>query len=94
MAGDSAADELTTQTSRKSRTGKAVEPEQNGPISQTRAITQQSLAPHPFAHPSEAEFAKILDFYGVRWEYEPRSFHLRWEGDRVVEMFTPRFLSN
>jgi len=45
----------------------------------------------PFAHPSEAEFAHILDFYGVRWEYEPRSFPLRWEGDRVVEMFTPDF---
>ncbi len=44
-----------------------------------------------FAHPSEAEFARILDFYGVRWEYEPRSFPLRWEGDRVLEMFTPDF---
>jgi bifunctional protein TilS/HprT len=44
-----------------------------------------------FAHPSEAEFARILDFYGVRWEYEPRSFPLRWEGDRIVEMFTPDF---
>lgn len=44
-----------------------------------------------FAHPSEVEFARILDFYGVRWEYEPRSFPLRWEGDRIVEMFTPDF---
>ena len=51
----------------------------------------QSLAAHPFAHPSEAEFAKILDFYGVQWEYEPRSFALRWDGGRVVEMFTPDF---
>ena len=44
-----------------------------------------------FAHSSEREFARILDFYGLRWEYEPRSFPLRWEGDRVVEMFTPDF---
>ena len=44
-----------------------------------------------FAHPSEEEFAHILDFYGVRWSYEPRSFPLRWDGDRVVEMFTPDF---
>ena len=44
-----------------------------------------------FAHPSEREFAQILDFYGLRWEYEPRSFALRWEGDRVVEMMTPDF---
>lgn len=45
----------------------------------------------PFAHPSEDEFTGILNFYGVQWLYEPRSFPLRWEGDRVVEMFTPDF---
>lgn len=56
---------------------------------QTPEAIQHSKA--PFAHPSEAEFAHILDFYGVRWEYEPRSFPLRWEGERVVEMFTPDF---
>ena len=44
-----------------------------------------------FAHPSEKEFAQILDFYGVRWEYEPRSFPLKWDGDRVAEMLTPDF---
>ncbi|MBI4336525.1 MAG: hypoxanthine phosphoribosyltransferase [Chloroflexi bacterium] len=44
-----------------------------------------------FAHPSEQEFAHILDFYGVAWDYEPRSFPLRWDEDRVVEMFTPDF---
>ena len=44
-----------------------------------------------FAHPSEKEFAQILDFYGLRWVYEPRSFPLRWEGDRIVEMLTPDF---
>jgi hypoxanthine phosphoribosyltransferase len=44
-----------------------------------------------FAHDSEAEFARILDFYGVAWEYEPRSFPLRWEEERVVEAFTPDF---
>ena len=44
-----------------------------------------------FAHPSEKEFAQILDFYGLRWDYEPRSFPLRWEGERVLEMLTPDF---
>ena len=44
-----------------------------------------------FAHPSEKEFAQILAFYGLRWDYEPRSFPLRWEGDRVLEMLTPDF---
>ena len=54
-------------------------------------ISGQPVAAHPFAHPSEVEFARILDFYGVKWEYEPRSFPLRWDGDRVVEMFTPDY---
>ena len=44
-----------------------------------------------FAHPSEKEFAAILDYYGIRWEYEPTSFPLQWHGDRVLEMFTPDF---
>src|SRR5690348_10729509 len=45
----------------------------------------------PFAHPSEAQFAHLLDFYGVAWEYEPRTFPLREEEGRVVEAFTPDF---
>jgi hypothetical protein len=28
-------------------------------------------SPTPFAHASEAEMARILDFYEVRWEYDP-----------------------
>jgi hypoxanthine phosphoribosyltransferase len=49
-----------------------------------------SSAPR-FAHPSEAEFARLLDFYGVRWEYEPRSFPLRYRDGQLVEAFTPDF---
>lgn len=45
-----------------------------------------------FAHASEAELARILDFYDVRWEYEPRSFPILWAPDgRVVESFSPDF---
>lgn len=45
-----------------------------------------------FAHASEEELARILDFYGIRWEYEPRSFPLNWdEQGRVVESFSPDF---
>ncbi|MFH1382295.1 MAG: hypoxanthine phosphoribosyltransferase [Chloroflexota bacterium] len=54
------------------------------------AILHQAQ-PVVFAHPSEAEFARILDFYRVEWAYEPRSFPLKWDGDRVTEMFTPDF---
>ena len=52
---------------------------------------RKGYTPPKFAHPSEQEFARILDFYGVKWQYEPRSFALRWEGDRMIEMFTPDF---
>ena len=46
----------------------------------------------PFAHASEAELARILDYYGIRWEYEPRSFPILWNLDgAVVESFAPDF---
>ena len=46
----------------------------------------------PFAHASEAEMSRILDFYAVRWEYEPHTFPILWnlEG-AVVESFSPDF---
>ena len=45
-----------------------------------------------FAHASEAELARILDYYGVRWEYEPRTFPIMWALDgKVVESFSPDF---
>jgi hypothetical protein len=48
---------------------------------------------HPqFAHPAEETFAKILDFYGIEWEYEPRTFPLEWDGEgKVTEAFAPDF---
>ena len=45
-----------------------------------------------FAHASEAELARILDYYKVAWEYEPHVFPIRWNTDGVVvESFTPDF---
>lgn len=45
-----------------------------------------------FAHTSEAELARLFDFYRVDWEYEPRSFPIVWnESGRPVEFFTPDF---
>ena len=47
--------------------------------------------PH-FANRAELECAKILDYYGVPWEYEPHSFELeRDDAGRVVEAFKPDF---
>jgi hypoxanthine phosphoribosyltransferase len=45
-----------------------------------------------FSHPSELEFAHILDFYGIAWRYETITFPLRWdERGHVIEAFTPDF---
>jgi len=51
-------------------------------------------SPHEvsFAHESEAEFARILDFYNVSWHYEPRTFAVEWNKDgNVTGSFTPDF---
>ena len=45
-----------------------------------------------FAHASEAELARILDYYQVKWDYEPRTFPIQWNLDgAVVESFSPDF---
>ena len=45
-----------------------------------------------FAHASERQFARLLDFYQIDWRYEPTSFDLGWDRDgNVVQRFTPDF---
>lgn len=45
-----------------------------------------------FAHASEAELARILDFYAVAWEYEPRMFPILFDrSGTVLESFSPDF---
>ena len=45
-----------------------------------------------FMHPSEEEFAKMLDFYHIKWEYEPKTFPLEWDSEgNIAEAFTPDF---
>jgi hypothetical protein len=45
-----------------------------------------------FAHNSERQFAKLLDFYGIVWEYEPRTFILEWDrGGNPQQAFSPDF---
>jgi hypoxanthine phosphoribosyltransferase len=63
----------------------------SSPVSPSRLVGTTTLKPTSFAHPSEEDFAKLLDFYCIEWLYEPRSFPLRWEGDKIAEMFTPDF---
>lgn len=54
-------------------------------------LPYSSMKPSSFSHPSEKEFAKLLDFYRIEWLYEPRSFPLNWQDNKVTEMFTPDF---
>lgn len=54
--------------------------------------TARASAKVPFAHPTEGEFARILTYYRIRWEYEPRTFPVRWDADaNILESFTPDF---
>ena len=48
--------------------------------------------PPKFVHPIEEEFARILDYYHLKWEYEPRTFPLHWDEEgNVTEAFSPDF---
>jgi hypothetical protein len=45
-----------------------------------------------FAHESERQFGRLLDFYGVAWEYEPTEFTLEWDAiGRPSQGFRPDF---
>jgi hypothetical protein len=67
-------------------------------------MSTAALAPRPianpsrkreelvFPHPSEAEFARVLDFFGIEWRYEPMTFPLKWdEQGHILEAFSPDF---
>ena len=63
-----------------------------------RVVPVVSAEDHPpldqmvFAHSSERVAAEILDFYRIRWQYEPKTFPLEWDGGgRVLASFTPDF---
>jgi hypoxanthine phosphoribosyltransferase len=51
-----------------------------------------SAAQTRFANDSEAEFARVLDFYRIPWKYEPETFPVEWWPDgRVKSSFAPDF---
>jgi hypothetical protein len=55
-------------------------------------LSDDNGKPTEFSHPAEEAFARILDFYGTRWEYEPRTFPLEWDNEgNVLEAFSPDF---
>jgi len=62
-------------------------------------LSRKRAAPEPlpsdlvsFAHASERQFARLLDFYQIEWQYEPKSFDLERDPEgNVVQRFTPDF---
>lgn len=45
-----------------------------------------------FQHASERRFARLLDYYGVAWIYEPDEFPIEWDDDGApVAWFRPDF---
>ncbi len=45
-----------------------------------------------FAHESEHQFAKLLDFYDMPWSTEPRAFEVEWdESGEATRYFRPDF---
>jgi hypothetical protein len=58
-------------------------------------VTVLGSLPHEqvvFAHNSERQFAKLLDFYNIEWEYEPHTFVLERDAQgNPLEAFSPDF---
>ena len=60
--------------------------------SATKLSIEQDQSLSQFAHPSEMVFARLLDFYGICWQYEPRTFPLSYdENGGITEAFSPDF---
>jgi len=65
----------------------------------TDVLTLEPVEPRPnpnpprdFAHPIEAAFARLLDFYRIPWQHEPTTFPLTLNEDgSLAEAFTPDF---
>lgn len=60
-------------------------------VNGTDAVDHQSEAV-VFKNDTEAEFAHILDMYGIEWKYEPKTFPIEWDSEGYVKMaFSPDF---
>ena len=60
-------------------------------MSEVHELPDRSLS-SSFAHESEEKIAQLLDFYGIKWEYEPTTFVLeRDSAGQPRSAFTPDF---
>lgn len=45
-----------------------------------------------FKNQTEEEFARILDMYNIKWNYEPKTFPIEWDAEGNIKMaFSPDF---
>ena len=57
-----------------------------------KSITEQLSKRPTFAHRSEERVARLLDYYHLKWAYEPRSFAIEWDEEgKPKRYFTPDF---
>jgi hypothetical protein len=75
---------------------KRTEAKAKAPPARARSATRSGrLLPSEttnFAHESERQYARLLDFYEIEWEYEPRTFDVDWdEAGNVIKRFSPDF---
>ena len=56
------------------------------------AVPDLTDASPRFAHESEAELARIFDYYRIAWRYEPHTFPISWNAaGELTESFAPDF---
>lgn len=61
-------------------------------LNEKKVEVEKEKKDYDFAHPSEKEFAKILDMHNIKWEYEPTEFPLEWDAEGNISMgFRPDF---
>jgi hypothetical protein len=61
----------------------------DGPSDQAASLPHEGVE---FAHNSERQFAKLLDFYQIAWEYEPTTFDIEWDRNgNPTQRFSPDF---
>ncbi len=81
-----------TEASDTPQTGDMAPGTDQNEASQTLPEDHPPLDEIAFAHASERMAAEILDYYRIRWQYEPRTFPLEWDGEgRVIQSFSPDF---
>jgi len=59
------------------------------PVIENPTVSKEDIE---FQHPSEREFARVLDYYGIAWQYEPLTFPTDWDDEgNLLEAFSPDF---